>query len=739
MKYGYFVLVIMCFYTQAMAENPALCRSLKSFMPVRPNVPKFQDDNYHLSANHADIQEIKGIKHYLFNDDVLLQYQQRIVRADRVTYQEDTALLTADGNVTLWDNQLIAQSKTVHLRADRTGEAFETQYWLPKRRGHGEAVSAERLNQDQIKLQNTHYTTCDPNEETWRLQGKEIDLDFKEDQGVARNVTLRIKDVPVLYLPYLSFPLGDKRKSGFLMPSIGYSKNRGLEIATPYYFNLAPNYDDTLTPRLMTNRGLLLENEFRYLTETSRGKIMGEYLSNDREDVNHSNRYFWQLKNTTQFNSQWTGEIYYNKTSDARYFEDFGTTPEINNITHLEQRADLKFQNNLLRFTGRAQRYQTLLEDLNTKPYERLPQLLAETVQKKRNNQLYFQTTAEYVNFNRDDKEARNGKRSNLMSSISFPFKKLAGFFEPKLRVDYTNYNIDNVTQNENRFLYSTSVDGGLFFERSVDFNDSAFLQTLEPRLFYLYRPYKDQSNLPVYDSAETDFSFNQMFRDNRFSGTDRLSDENRLATSVTTRFLDQEKGEEYLKASIGQIYYFENPQVTLPTQTHLVKDNVSDILEEVSLRLSKEFTVSQSAQWNAQQRETVKSTVRLSYQPSGQNSVVNIAHRMRKDLAEKMNQTDVSWFLPITNYWRVLGRWNYSLENHKHLETFAGFEYESCCWALRLVGRRYLQNAQNDYSNGIYLQFEFKGLGGAGRTTNTFLQQSISGFHSPLEEEIKK
>jgi len=321
---------------------------------------------------------------------------------------------------------------------------------------------------------------------------------------------------------------------------------------------------------------------------------------------------------------------------------------------------------------------------------------------------------------------------------VSYPFKKLAGFFEPKLRVDYTNYSLDSQT-NENRFLYSATADGGLFFERTLDFNDSSLLQTLEPRLFYLYRPYKDQKNIPIYDSAETDFSFSQMFRDNRFSGIDRLSDENRIATSITTRFLGQETGEEYVKASIGQIYYFEKPQVTLPTQTRFITDHNSDLLEEVSFRLSKNFTFSQNLQWNYQQKEIVKSSVALTYQPKGQNTVINLAHRLRKDLPEKMNQTDISWFLPVTNYLRVLGRWNYSLENSKHLETFAGFEYESCCWAIRLVGRRYLQNAQNDYSNGIYLQFEFKGLAGTGKTTNTFLKQSIPGFHSPLEESIRR
>ncbi len=738
MKYAWFPLIALGFYTQANSENTALCRAMDSFMPALQNVQKYQDDNYHLSSNQADIREIKGIKHYLFKGDVLLQYQQRTVRADQATYQDDTELLSAEGNVTLWDKQLITQGKKITIRSDRTGEAFEMQYWLPQRRGHGEASHAERLNEDQIKLKETRYTTCDPNEETWRLQSKEVDLDFKEDQGIARDATLHIKDVPVFYLPYISFPLSNKRKSGFLMPSGGYSKNRGFEITTPYYLNLAPNYDATLIPRLMTKRGLMLDSEFRYLTETSNGKIVSEYLPNDREETNQSNRYFWQVKNTTKFNPQWTGEIYYNKVSDSRYFEHFGTTPEINNITHLEQRADLKFQNSLLRFTGRAQRYQSLLEDLNAKPYEKLPQLLVETVQTKRNNQLYFQSNAEYVHFNRDDKEAINGKRSNITSSVSYPFKKLAGFFEPKLRVDYTNYSLETQT-NENRFLYSASADGGLFFERTLDFNNTELLQTLEPRLFYLYRPYKDQKNLPVYDTAETDFSFSQLFRDNRFSGIDRLSDENRIATSITTRFLEQATGEEYVRASIGQIYYFEKPQVTLPTQTRFITDRNSDLLEEVSFKLSKDFTFTQSAQWNYQQKETVKSTVALTYQPKGQNTVINLSHRFRHDLAEKMNQTDVSWFLPVTNHWRVLGRWNYSLENHKHLETFAGIEYESCCWAIRLVGRHYLQNAQNDYSSGIYLQFELKGLAGTGKSTNTFLQQSIPGFHSPLEESIRR
>jgi LPS-assembly protein len=738
MKYPWFPLIILGFYTQANSESTTLCRSMDNFMPVRPDLSTYQDDNYHLSSNQADIREIKGIKHYLFQGDVILQHQQQVIRADQTSYQDDTSLLTADGNVTLWDKQLITQGKKINVYADRTGEAFDTQYWLPQRRGHGEASYAERISQDQVKLKETRYTTCDPNEETWRLQAKEVNLDFKEDEGISRDTTLYIKDIPVLYTPYLSFPLSHKRKSGFLMPSAGYSNNRGLEITTPYYFNLAPNYDATLTPRLMTKRGLMLDSEFRYLTETSNGKIVNEYLPNDREDANHNNRYFWQLRNLTKLNPQWTGEIVYNKTSDSHYFEQFGTAPEINNITHLEQRADLKFQNNLWRFTGRVQRYQTLLDDLNTKPYEKLPQLLAETVQTKRNNQLYFQGSTEYVHFNRDDNLAQNGKRSNLTTALSYPFKKLEGFLEPKLRVDYTNYQLETAP-NQNRFLYSTSIDGGLFFERTLDFNNTPLLQTLEPRLFYVYRPYKDQKNIPVYDSAETDFSFNQIFRDNRFSGIDRLSDENRIAASVTTRFLGQETGEEYVKASLGQIYYFEKPQVTLPTQTRFITDHTSDLLEELSLRLSKDFTLTQSMQWNYQQKETVKSTVRLTYQPPGQNTVVNIAHRLRKDLSEKMNQTDVSWFVPVTNHWRVLGRWNYSLENHKHLDSFAGFEYESCCWAIRLVGRRYLQDAQNNYSSGTYLQFELKGLAGTGKATNTFLQQNIPGIHSPLEENIRR
>ncbi len=737
MKYPWFLLIVLGFYTQANSESLALCRAMEEFMPNRPTLQTLQDDNYHLSSNYADIKEMKGIKHYLFKGDVLLHNQQHIVKADQVTYQDDTALLTAEGNVTLWDKQLITQGKQINIRPDRTGEAFEMKYWLPQRRGHGEALYVERLNQDQAILKETRYTTCDPNEETWRLQGKEVELDFKEDQGIARDTTLRIKDIPILYTPYLSFPLSNKRKSGFLMPSGGYSKNRGIEITTPYYFNLAPNYDATLTPRLMTKRGLMLESEFRYLTETSNGKIINEYLPNDRES-DQKNRYFWQVRNLTKFNPQWTGEIYYNKTSDSRYFEHFGTTQEVNNITHLEQRADLKYQNHFLRVIGRAQRYQTLTADLNAKPYEKLPQLLAETIQTKHNNQLFFQSSAEYVHFNRDDKDAKNGQRSHLTGSVSYPFRKLAGFFEPKLKVDYTNYNLENA-QNDNRFLYSASVDSGLFFERTLMFNDSELLQTLEPRLFYLYRPYEDQKNLPVYDTAETDFSFSQMFRENRFSGIDRLSDENRIATSITTRFLNQETGEEYVRASLGQIYYFEKPQVTLPTQTRFITDHNSDLLEEVSLRLSKDFTISQNLQWNYQQKEVVKSTVALTYQPKGQNTIINVAHRTRKDLPEKMNQTDISWFLPVTNNWRILGRWNYSIENHKHLETFAGFEYESCCWAIRLVGRHYLQNAQNDYSSGIYLQFELKGLAGTGKATNTFLRQNISGFYSPLEESIRK
>lgn len=737
MKHLWLSFIVFSFYTTANGETFTLCRPLEEFIPNRPVLQPLQDDNYHLSSNYAAIKEIKGSRHYLFKGDVLLQNQQHVIQADQITYQDDTALLTAEGNVTLWDNQLIIQGKQVNIRPDRTGEAFDMKYWLPLRRGHGETLYVERLNKDQTILKETKYTTCNPHQETWHLQSEEVELNFKEEQGIARNTTLSIKGIPILYTPYLSFPLSNKRKTGFLMPTSGYSKHRGIEITIPYYFNLAPNYDATFTPRLMTKRGLMLESEFRYLTKTSNGKIITEYLPNDRES-DQKNRYFWQVRNLTNFNPQWAGEIYYNKISDSRYFEHFGTTQEVNNITHLEQRADLKYQTHFLRVIGRAQRYQTLTTDLNTKPYEKLPQLVAETIQAKRNNQLFFQSTAEYVHFSRDDQDAKNGQRSHLTGSVSFPLRKFAGFLEPKLKVDYTNYKLEHL-QNKNRFLYSVSIDNGLFFERTLLFKDSELLQTLEPRLFYLYRPYKDQQNLPVYDTAETDFSFSQIFRENRFSGIDRLSDENRIATSITTRFLNQETGEEHVRASLGQTYYFKKPQVTLPTQTRFITNYNSDLLEEIYLRLSKDLTVSQNLQWNYQQKGVIKSTVALTYQPKGQNTIINVAHRTRKDLAEKMNQTDISWFLPVTNNWRVLGRWNYSIENHKHLETFAGFEYESCCWAIRLVGRHYLQNTQNDYNSGIYLQFELKGLAGTGKATHTFLQQNIAGFYFPLEESARK
>ncbi len=705
-----------------------LCQPLSEIAPPRPQLPPLEAESIRWFANNAVVKEKLGIS--ILSGDVLMQRADQILRTPSVVYNRQPDILSADNTFTFWAPDLVIDGAQIQLHANNQGEMHHAAYWLLNRRAWGKANRVIRESKDQMTLEQASYTTCDPHQEIWRLNASQVKLDQQSALGTARHVVIRLLNVPVFYFPYLWFPLNDDRKSGFLPPNLGSSDETGTEFSIPYYFNLAPHYDATLTPRLMSRRGLLLKTEFRYLTQLTGGDLKLAYMPHDK--ALGDERASLAFKHSGPLTTRWLTDIDFNYVSDERYFEELGNNISVASITHLERRGDLSYLGTGWLGRIRLQSFQTLEPNPNARPYQRLPQLLVKTVLPTRNRQINFNLQGEIVRFDRDTSVVAGpiGNRFDLKSMLSWPWRTPSTFIVPKLSLHYTRYDLDNVDHTEsnthNRLLFTWSTDMGLFLERDINWFDNNLLQTLEPRLFYRYTPYREQSDIPIFDTARYDLSFRQLFREDDFSGTDRIGDGHQVTLGLTSRLLSTHTGIESLRASIGQIYYFRDRRVTLPNQP-IETDHTSSIIMELASQLARNLNISSVLRWNPQRDNTEHTVFRIRYHPEVER-IVNFSYRLRDNLLE---QTDASFHWSLGPRWNMLGRWNYSLPDDKTLETFFGLEYHSCCWAVRGITRRYLNNVDgSSYLNGFFLQFQLKGLGGFGKKADSFLEQRIPGYH---------
>lgn len=723
-----FRLSLLIFFNLLALSAHALefCRPVTEFSPSRPELPPVEDENIHLFADEGQILEKQGLA--TFTGNVLLQRFNQILQTEHLVYDRNTDEATAKDKFTFWDKNYVIQGNHLRLTKQQQGDMQQATYWLLNWRGHGQAEKVIQKSEHLIDLTQSTYTTCDPDHPLWYIKASSTELNKKDNIGISRHATLRVFDIPVFYTPYIDYPLDGERKSGFLAPTIGNSDQVGAELSIPYYFNLNPSYDATLTTRMMSRRGVALKGQFRYLLDEHAGQWDVEYSPYDRSY--EGSRSSVALKHAGKLATDWSTDINFNQVSDHRYFEDLGNTLSIASLTHLEQRADVLYSGSGWNFLTRVQKFQTLDPNPAARPYYRLPQLLLKTVLPQKNKQFNVEATAELVRFDRDTDILPSpvGNRFDVKTTFSYPYRTAGSFIVPKLSLRHTQYQLDsedNLTKDHlSRSLFTMSLDSGLFFERGVSWFNTDLLQTLEPRIFYRYTPQRDQDEIPIFDTAEYELSFNQLFRDNRFSGADRVDDGHQVTFALTSRLAQQSDGTELLRASLGQIYYFNNLTVNLPNQPDNT-DNSSSIVAEVASQY-RSWQAQATWRWNPHAGDTEYNALRLRYHPDSEH-IINFGYRFRKNLLE---QTDISFYYPLKPQWRVLGRWNYSLEDHKDVEMLAGAEYESCCWAVRTVFRRYINPlTDRSYSNGIYLEFEFKGLGSVGKKAKDLLYESIPGF----------
>ena len=666
-----------------------------------------------------------------FAGDVQIRQGARALRADEVRYQRQQQLVQASGAIRYRDDGLEATATHAefNLLTD-SGQLDQASYLFAPRHARGEAAQARVETAQVLELHEATYTTCDPGNDDWLLRASQVRLDRTSGRGTAKHVSVDFKGVPIFYWPYLRFPIDDRRQSGFLTPTFASSNRVGLALSAPYYLNLAPNYDATITPRLLSKRGIQLQNEFRYLTESHVGAVNLELLPHDR--AFGDSRTLFTLRDQGVLAPGWTSEVDFSYASDEQYFSDLGNSLSLASITHLERRADIRYTGDDWSLLGRLQGFQTMDPNiaLVDRPYQRLPQLLFRGELPDSSYGLRYRVRGEYVYFYRNDSVV--GSRVDLEPGVSLPLNYRAGYLTPSLHLRQTSYLLGNTDPGANerpsRTLPVFSLDGGLFFERPLAWRGEAYTQTLEPRVYYLYVPYQNQDDIPIFDSAALDFSFSQLFRDNRFSGSDRVADANQITLALTSRLLEQDSGDERLRASAGQIFYFRDQLVTLNPSGLGGRNDSSDLVGELDYRLSPAWYARAAAQWNVDHQQTRRSTVQFHYQPDRKH-IVNLGYRLRDDIDIPLEQTDVSFLWPLGTGWSIVGRWNYSLEDSLNLDSFLGFEYNSCCWALRVVARDYISGTTGDNNTGVYMQFELKGLTQLGDTVGGLLERGILGY----------
>jgi len=661
--------------------------------------------------------------HYVMEGNAEIQRLDQLIRADRITYDNETTAYSASGNLRYQDRDLLMSASDAEGNStSRQSTLHHVRYQLLSSRGNGTADSIIVNDAQHAELNLPTYTTCDVDAAAWTIRAHDITINQDEGVGRGHDVTFLVHDTPIFWLPYLRFPTDDRRASGFLYPNIGYTERRGFDFTLPYYLNLAPNYDATLYPRLMTERGLMLGADFRYLTERSHGELEWTYLANDR--VADRDRGSFHFQNDTYLNNQWNASVNINQVSDDRYFEDFGRGLNLAATSLLPSTAYLNGRGSWWNASIGADQYQITDPTLNDnfEPYHRLPRFTFNGAHELLGN-LVGGVKSEFVAFSKEN--SLEGQRFDVYPYLAYPIENAAYFFRPELGYRYTSYNLDrDQNTTPTRALPIASIDTGLVFERNLMFGDEAYINTLEPRLYYLRVPNRDQTTLPVFDTQTIPFSFAELFRSNHFVGADRQMDANNLTLAMTTRLLENASGEERVSASLGQIRYFDDQQVQLPgvPATDYAGSNYAG---EVNLHLNERWRLTLSDQWNPNTDQTDLSAISVQNR-FGDTGVFNFSYRFRRNFLE---QTDVSSLIPLSPQWSLIGRWNYSLRDRETLESFVGIEHDSCCVAWRALVRHWVHNAEGQSDNALYFELEFKGIGSIGQKTDNFLQHAILGY----------
>ncbi|CAH2774391.1 MAG: LPS-assembly protein LptD @ Organic solvent tolerance protein precursor [uncultured Caballeronia sp.] len=678
-----------------------------------------------------------------------------VIKADALHYDQDTDMADAFGNVRLINNGVSFAGPEAHLKVE-ANEGFMTnpKYHFNLTGGSGSAARADMVDNERARIDHGTYTACQCESDlAWYIKGTSFDFDTGVEEGIAHNGVLFFQGVPVFASPWLSFPLTSDRRSGFLPLTFSLSSTTGFEATIPYYFNIAPNRDLTVTPRIMTRRGVLGEATFRYLSPTYSGSFTGDYLPNDRET--HTNRYaiFWQHRQN--FGGGFGGYVNYNKVSDDQYPEDLGNaSSQFLNGTQLlyQQEAGLTYNNGPWSVLAREQRWQTLQPSVP--PYAREPQV---NVQYNKYNVGGFDYgfEADTTRFTITTQGATDGNRLYFNPYLSYGINAPGYFVTPKVQWHFASYDLSHIAttqvagssppvagqpKNFTESIPTIGFDTGLVFDRSVRLFGQDYIQTLEPRLYYVYTPYHNQNFAPIFDTAEADFGLAEIYTPNTFVGNDRIADANRLTAGLTTRFINPATGDERARFVIAQQYYFQSQRITITPGQLPDQAKHSDLIAGAAIKLGAGFASETAFQYNVDNNQFVRSSIGFAFSPA-ERKVINVGYRYTRSnqttlVNEPINQILVSGEWPLTNRLYAVGRVHYDLASHRLVDGLVGFQYDADCWAFGFGMQRYANgvNSQGLPSSDtrVLAQLTFKGLSNVDNGLVSAFHASVQGYQPP-------
>lgn len=689
--------------------------------------------------------------------NVLIDQQGRQIRADKITIDKTQTFANAQGRVQMAQAGLLAQSDQINYNLKtQQGDLNNSYYIAEEQHAHGHAEKIARTSENVVVLSNATYSTCPPEQKpTWKIQANTIELNQDTGRGITKGTKLYVKDVPVLAVPYFNFPLDDRRTTGILTPGFGYTNDGGIEFSVPVYLNLAPNYDATLTPRYMSDRGAMIDAEFRYLTENfGQGKIWGGYLPSD-ESYENQDRKDLHVIHKWQINNSFSTNLEYNYASDKDYFTDLNNNPNTKTDLNLRRAWELNYKNGIPGLTAqlKVEDFQTLDKTVSDedRPYARLPQFL---LTYKGGNPQGFQ-----YEFNNDTAYFKKNIGSTTLATsepsgtrfyndfaVRYNYRNPWSFVIPEVSVRSINtfYDQDTITaqqnqptsvsnsdQNKSVVVPQFSLDTGLTFEK-----DGKYLQTITPRAFYAYSPYENQADYPNFDTISASINYDQLFSSRRFYGHDRLEDNNFLSLGLSYSLFD-DIGLERLKASVGQSFYFDDRRVTLDgTTDELNTESHTGPIVSLSSQLSQHYRVSANSAWMAN-GDNAQRDVQIYYM-GDQGNIYSAGYFYRKEIANRQDRYDqfvASFIQPIHNNWRIMGHAQYDMDNNVAREYLLGVNYESCCWGLSLYGRSYYNDLDDVSDSSVkpkrafMAEINLKGLAGFNNKLASMLENRILGY----------
>lgn len=702
--------------------------------------------------------------------------------ADFITRNLTTQAINAHGNVIYKDKTEIVMADSAHLKGDGRGVFRNSQFILPQVPGRGTSRVTYLDSAVLSRYESFSYTTCPPGNQSWVLHADNVKVNKETGRATAQNAWMTIGDIPLLWTPYMAFPIDGRRVSGFLTPAMGGTSVNGYNFLIPYYFNIAPEMDATVGMRYVTSRGYMSMNEFRYLTDTSQGRILANIMPYDQKynanDPNNNQRTRGQIgfRDESRFSESVAMHTDINLVSDQNYLYQLGGPLSMVDTNNIQSRAMLDYQSPIGGVNLMANYYQTINPAIPKQayPYFYLPKLQHEFGGELFDTGLLFSNQTQVAEIMASTSERTTGQRFLMRPTVSMPFEETWGFFRPKATLALNQYSLQStekwqetqrlggvdITQssNPNFAIPMLSMDAGTYFDRDVELWDTSFQQTIEPRLFYVYIPYANQSQIPTFDSTQYDFTYYQLFRENRYTGYDRIGDTNSLTAAVTTRFIDGEKGYDRFRATLGNIAYFDDRKVTTVGMTpQTYSQSFSNLVADLYGGLTEDWGFYSAGQYNASQNVLSRGQVGLTYN-NRQNQILNLIYRYRLNQTTNrecltnsessnygplasfndcLNLTDVSFRLPLLAGWHAVGRWQYSLLNNVTQESLAGLEKETCCYKVALLLRRYLNNINTNPDGSVnvqsndafFVQVDFKGFASANNDVDKFLQRAITGY----------